>query len=232
MKNRIFNLLDINNSFYAFAKKLIYVFILNILFIMTSIPIFTIGTSCTAMNSVYNKIINEKDFSVLGDYFKSFKINFIKSTIVWIIGLVLGFIIYVDIFYWVKYGIKEGTIGYLFLGISVLFATFYLMVMHAVFPLIERFDMSVKEYINTAIKISVKHLFLSIEAVISTILIFGITFLGFYTRDFFLTLYISLLCFGLTGLIQSYIYRTILNNYSEEYLEYIKKLREEEEEEY
>jgi len=142
MKNRIFNLLDINNSFYAFAKKLIYVFILNILFIMTSIPIFTIGTSCTAMNSVYNKIINEKDFSVLGDYFKSFKINFIKSTIVWIIGLVLGFIIYVDIFYWVKYGIKEGTIGYLFLGISVLFATFYLMVMHAVFPLVERFDIN------------------------------------------------------------------------------------------
>ena len=97
MLDMVRNIFDPGNSFYEFGRKLIYVLALNIIFIITSIPIITMGASMAAMNTVFLKIINEREFSVLKDYFSSFKVNFLKATILWIIGLAAGFVLYVDI---------------------------------------------------------------------------------------------------------------------------------------
>jgi uncharacterized membrane protein YesL len=223
MFNRISNIFDPTNSFYEFARKLIYVLALNIIFIITSIPIVTIGTSMTAMNTVFLKIINEKDFSILKDYFSSFKANFIKSTIVWLAYLVIAFILYVDIVYWVKYGINDGTYGYVMLVVSILAAVLLVLNIHTAFPLISRFEMSIKDLFVYTFIITLKNILYAIEGLIFTVVIVGISIYMILTGKLLIMIYMLFLSFGLNGLVQSYIYRRVLNRYSEDYEEMVKR---------
>ena len=62
---------------------------LNILFLICSIPIFTIGASITALYYVSFKTIKDEEGYITKDFFRSFKENFKQSTIIWIVLLVL-----------------------------------------------------------------------------------------------------------------------------------------------
>lgn len=226
MLDRVRNIFDPSNSFYEFGRKLIYVLALNIIFIITSIPIVTMGAGMAAMNTVFLKIINERDFSVLKDYFASFKVNFIKATILWLIGLVIGFILYVDIVYWVKYGIDDGVYGYVMLVVSILAGIFLVLMLHTAFPLVSRFDMSIKDLLINTFLITVKNILYTIEALIFTVLIVGTSIYMILTGRLLIMIYMLFICFGLNGLVQSYIFRRVLNKYSEDYEEMVKRNRE------
>lgn len=226
MLDRVRNIFDPSNSFYEFGRKLIYVLALNIIFIITSIPIVTMGAGMAAMNTVFLKIINERDFSVLKDYFASFKVNFIKATILWLIGMVIGFILYVDIVYWVKYGIDDGVYGYVMLVVSILAGIFLVLMLHTAFPLVSRFDMSIKDLLINTFLITVKNILYTIEALIFTVLIVGTSIYMILTGRLLIMIYMLFICFGLNGLVQSYIFRRVLNKYSEDYEEMVKRNRE------
>lgn len=227
MLDRVRNIFDPSNSFYEFGRKLIYVLALNIIFIITSIPVVTMGAGMAAMNTVFLKIINERDFSVLKDYFASFKANFIKATVLWLIGLVIGFILYVDIVYWVKYGIDDGAYGYVMLIVSILAGVFLVLMLHTAFPLVSRFDMSIKDLLINTFLITVKNIFYTIEALIFTVLIAGTSMYMILTGKLLIMIYMLFICFGLNGLVQSYIFRRVLNKYSEDYEEMVKRNKEE-----
>ena len=62
---------------------------MNIYFVLTSIPIVTIGASFTALYTVTNKMVNDDEGPVKDEYFKAFKSNFKQSTIIWLIDMVM-----------------------------------------------------------------------------------------------------------------------------------------------
>ncbi|MCC8151190.1 MAG: YesL family protein [Lachnospiraceae bacterium] len=62
--------------------------ILNLLFILTSLPVFTIGASVTALSSVQFRMIEKRSGRVAGDYFRAFRENFKASTVLWLVYLV------------------------------------------------------------------------------------------------------------------------------------------------
>lgn len=231
MLDRVRGIFDVNNSFYSFGRKLLYVFLLNIVFAVTCLPVITAGASMTAMNSVFMKIINERDFSIFKDYFKAFKENFAKSTAIWLLGLTVGAIVYLDIVYWAVYGLDDGAYAYVMLVFSCIAGVFLLMMLHTAFPLISRFEMNLKELITNIFRITVRDIFYCLEAVIFTVLIVGVTIYMIMTGKLLFMIYMVFLCFGLNGLIQAYIYRRVLNKYSEEYIEMVKRVQKEMEEE-
>ncbi len=59
--------------------------ILNLLFILTSLPVFTIGASITALTSVEFRMIEKRTDFVARDYFRAFKENFKNSTVIWLV---------------------------------------------------------------------------------------------------------------------------------------------------
>lgn len=229
MIDKIKGLFDLDNPFYSFGKKLVIVLVLNFVFILTCIPIVTIGASMTAMNGVFMKVINERDVNPFTEYFVIFKQNFLKSTPIWLLSMLIMTIMYVDMYYWFNIGIKEGPYAYVMIALSAVVIVFFLMVLHTVFPLIARFDMTVKEYIINAVRITLKDLLLSFEGLFFTVAIVGFTFYMVLTATWLIMVYMILMCFGLNGLAQAYIYRKVLNKYSEEYVEMIKKYIAEEE---
>ena len=70
--------------------------LLNILWVVCSIPIVTMGASTAALYSVMLKITKNQDGYIIKDYFKAFCENFRQGTIVWMILALLGSLIGAD----------------------------------------------------------------------------------------------------------------------------------------
>lgn len=56
--------------------------ILNLLFIICSLPVITIGTSLTALYSVTLKIVRNEEGYIVRGFFKAYKENFKQSLII------------------------------------------------------------------------------------------------------------------------------------------------------
>ena len=77
-----------------FFERIKGIFLLNISFIITCIPIISIGASITALYSVLFNL--QEDTNMLKAYIDRFKRNFKESTIIWAIILIFAVIVYLD----------------------------------------------------------------------------------------------------------------------------------------
>lgn len=69
---------------------------LNLLWIVCSLPIITIGASTTALYTVMLKIVKNEEGYIVKGFFKAFKENFKQSTVIWLVFFVLGVVLLVD----------------------------------------------------------------------------------------------------------------------------------------
>ena len=88
----------IDSKLYEFLSKIADLIIVNLLFIICSLPIVTIGASTTALYGVTKKMASNSEGYIFRSYFKLFKENFKQSTIMWIILLVLSLIPTADLY--------------------------------------------------------------------------------------------------------------------------------------
>ena len=70
-----------------FLNRFTSLFILNILLLCTSIPIFTIGASLTALYDVVFRMDSCREGKTVAAYFTAFRKNFKQSTPVWLVLL-------------------------------------------------------------------------------------------------------------------------------------------------
>jgi|GEM_PF-43205 len=89
MLNGIFNL---DSPIMRFLSRVADLMILNLLFLLCSIPLVTIGASWTALTYVTLKMKDEEEGYLWKSFLHSFRINFRQSTIIWLIMLVFGVI--------------------------------------------------------------------------------------------------------------------------------------------
>ena len=66
--------------FFRTCEKFGDLFLLNILFTITSLPVITIGASFTALYSMTFKMVRNEEMAIKDGYFKAFKRNFKQST--------------------------------------------------------------------------------------------------------------------------------------------------------
>lgn len=64
--------------------------LLNVLWVLCSIPVISLGASTTALYSVMLKIVENEEGYIIWDFLKAFKRNFRQSTTVWCILLGIG----------------------------------------------------------------------------------------------------------------------------------------------
>ena len=61
--------------------------LLNILFLLTSLPIVTAGAAWTALYDVCFRITSDRDEKLIRHYFRAFRENFRSSTGIWLVLL-------------------------------------------------------------------------------------------------------------------------------------------------
>jgi uncharacterized membrane protein YesL len=151
--------LNISGRIYQFLSYISDIIILNILWLLVSLfgMGITVGASTTAIYSVMLKMVDpEKDYYVVRDFFKAFKKNFVQSTIIWIIMLLISFILYFN--YRLAYSTES-----IFLFILFYLASFLTLITAVyLFPVVAKFEASTKDYFISTFLIANKHLLTTI----------------------------------------------------------------------
>ncbi|MBO4311044.1 MAG: YesL family protein [Lachnospiraceae bacterium] len=182
---------------------------LNALFIICSIPIFTIGASTTALYAVIFKRMRG-EVPIGKTYFREFKSNFKQSTLFWIPYLLLVLFLVSDVF--ISHSVLPESFRFLQYPCSIaLFILIYITVL--VFPQMALFDSPTKQIIKnsallgivnfpTIIMVFVIHIFILLIAdlsakcrvlVISLLLFFGFAALAYFFCIFYRRIFLKVL---------------------------------------
>lgn len=168
---------SVDSPLYRFASRLTDILILNLLWILCSIPIFTIGAATTAVYYVNLKMVKNEEVYIARSFFKSFKENFKQSTIMWLIFLFATIVLATDYYYLFQISDKSNIV---LKGITVLATILYLFAILYAFPLQARYENPIKRTIFNSIIISIRYFK-------RTLIIIGllavITFIGLYTTS-------------------------------------------------
>lgn len=151
-----------DNPVWRFIGKFGDLILLNILWIICSIPVFTIGASTTAVYYVTLKLARDDDGYTIRSFFKSFKENFKQSTTIWLILLAVGLILGIDMYFFVRLFAGAGTIRTVMLTVFLAMGIVYLAVFTYIFPIQARFFNTVKRTFFNAFFMSLRHLFRTI----------------------------------------------------------------------
>ena len=142
-------------GFFGFMDKIASLFWINLLTTVCCIPVITAGASVTACYYVTLKMARNEEGYLTKSFFKSFRMNFRQSTLIWIIEAALLFIFVAD--FWI---IATGYGGKIPLSNVILVVTgilFFLLIMTAtyVFPILARFDNTTANTIKNAFLMSI-----------------------------------------------------------------------------
>ena len=129
--------------------------ILNIICVVCCIPVITAGASITAMYYVTLKMVRNEEAYIVRSFFKSFKQNFKQATIINLIMLLIGLVLYVDLN--VSKAMQGGA-GHIFHVIFMAFVLIYFILFLYVYPVLARFYNTIKNTIKNALFMAIRHL--------------------------------------------------------------------------
>lgn len=166
-------LFNYDNPIWRFVGRIWDLFILNILWIVCSIPIVTFGASTTAMYYCTLKIARDRDSGgIFSMFFHSFKDNILQSTIIWVIMAIIGGILFFDIRFFSVYApINNTVIKMIVFTITCFLIMLWMFIFLHVFPIQAKFINPIKQTFKLALFMSVKHLVRTVIMLAGSIMI-------------------------------------------------------------
>lgn len=140
----------IDNPFFGFMGRVGDILLLNILFVVTCIPVVTIGTSLCAMYQVTLRMARKESNYVVREYFRAWKEEWKQSTVIWLILLVTGCLLVFDVIVGREmWNLLNAAVGALLFVWGMLFTY--------VFAVQARFENTVRNTIKNAMYMAVRH---------------------------------------------------------------------------
>ena len=193
-----------------FLGKMCDLLILNLLALVCSIPVITAGASITAVYYICYKMVKNEEGYIVRGFFKAFKENFLQSTAIWIIQLLLMFILVMDFRIIVASGMSFPKP--LIIAVIAGSMIFYLGMVFAL-PLQARFENKVKNTIKNSFLMFFSHLPITILLVVISIMPFVLVY--FVDR---ITPVVLLMGFSVVAYCQSFFILKVFKPYEESYL--------------
>lgn len=179
---------------------------LNLLWLICSLPVFTLGASTTALYYVTLKMVRDEEGSVTKMFFRAFRENFRQATTLWLILLGVGALLAGDAY--VLYHLTRQTTGTVAVLWTLLFALViaaslaYAIVLAYVFPLVASVS-------NTNLAMLKNAFFIGTHYLFCTILVFAIHFVMFFVV---VRLFTPMIVFGegLCAFLSSYLLSNVI----------------------
>ena len=184
---------DMDSPVMRFLNRVGDLLILNIVMIICCIPVFTVGAAYTAMHYVILKIIRGEEGYLIKGFFKSFARNFKQATLLWLLMLLVIAVFIGDAFIFGYSGVafpKPLVITVIAVAVIILLISMY------IFPLLARFDNTIKNTIRNAALLSVANLPKTILMALFYVLPFIIGHFSTYSYIFIFMFGISLPAYG------------------------------------
>ncbi|WP_159096411.1 MULTISPECIES: YesL family protein [Miniimonas] len=161
------SIFEADSALLRFLSKVADVMVLNLVFVLTSLPIVTIGASLTALNYTALRIVDGECESVLDCYRRSFRQNLRQATVLF--GIVVGLAVVLVAWFLIADGLAIASIVRFALYIVLFLVTFQAVIGALfVFPYLAKFEGSTREVLGNARKMSLRHLFASLAFLLTT----------------------------------------------------------------
>lgn len=150
---------------------------LNLLWLICCVPVFTAGAATSALYYAVFQYHSKEDDAIFRPFFRGFKAGFKQATLLLLPLLTVLALLVFDIVYMAAHGT-----GIVVLFLLIVLACIVVGVMVHLFPLIARFDMSVKALLRTAFSLAMLHLPATVTVIALTFL--PVVLLVFYPSFF------------------------------------------------
>lgn len=147
---------DADNPFVQFLSRAGDLMVLNVLFLLCSVPIVTAGASLTAMLHILQGYPEGREPKIIPTFFRTFRANFRQATVAWILVVVLLLVLGYD-FLFFDANFSGG------IAIAAKFLSGALMVVVIatagyLFPLMARYENTLKQLLGNALILAVSKL--------------------------------------------------------------------------
>lgn len=199
---------DVENPIFRFIGKVGDIWLLNLLWLITSLPVVTLGAATTALLGTAIKLADNTEGHIIKDYFNAFVRNFKQATLIFLLTACVGTILAADICFWAN---NEASESYLFLALMLGLSIPYIAVLAYVFAVQARFKNTVKDTIRNAFFMAIKHL----RYTITLLLLIAVLIILNYTV--LLVNYFTLMFgVGLFAYLSALVYIEVFRNYEPE----------------
>lgn len=178
------------------------IILVNILFIICSIPVFTIGASMSGMYYALMRKQRTDDGGIAKLFFKGFKDNFKQATGAWLLYIVISFVFSMDFRLFGNGGPQENRLMYYASVVMFVLVSFIAIY---IFPVIAAFENKLKELI-------IQSIYLAARNIIFTVIIMILYTLPVYvlisnTQVFLVGIFVLIICgFGMIAYISSMLF--------------------------
>lgn len=135
-------------------NRLIDLILLNVLWFLCSLPLFTLGASTCAVYDIAMRYALHEDPPITRTFFQAFQKNFKKATVLFLIFLGAGLFLALDLWAATQWDIQ---LKFLMIVVILSVSYFYLAVLSHVFPVLTYFDTGIKESIKKAFFLSMSN---------------------------------------------------------------------------
>ena len=101
-----------DHPIWRFMGRLGDMIVLNLLWLVCSIPVVTIGASTTALYYCTLKYVRNEDYGDFRMFFRSFKQNFRQATLIWIPMLLIAAVLGFDFWFFGQLMAGSGTVKF------------------------------------------------------------------------------------------------------------------------
>jgi uncharacterized membrane protein YesL len=210
MRGGLGEMFNMDGKFFEAMSRVADLVILNLLFLLCSIPILTMGAAVTAMYDVTKQMAENRESYIVRSFFHSFRENLKASTKLWLILLFILLILITDMNLCHQFasGMTEKLIEIIIL-LPIILVKF--MILYSL-TLQSTFENTIGQTLKNALLISLAHAPWSILMCALTLLPFG--FLIFVSNSFRITFWVMVLIwFSATAYINSGILSRIYKKY-------------------
>ncbi len=203
-------LFNMDNKFFSFMGRAADLMMLNIVFIICCLPIVTIGASLTALHYVTLKMARNEESYIIRSFFKSFKQNFRQATIINIIMLAVGAILYFDLH---VVNAMSGSMASVLHVLFIAFGIVYFVIFLYLYPVLAKFYNTIKHTFRNAFLMSIRHLPYTVLMALITAAPVAIFFIPTVQVQSTVLLLFVLMGFSLEAFINDHFLVKIFDNY-------------------
>lgn len=182
-----------DNPVWNILGKIADMVFISLLWIFCSLPVITLGAATTAAYSSA-RILLEDEGELAKTFMTSFRINFRKSTVLWLMVLTSGIVFSADLYFFTQIGADWAKV----MVIVTLIFSFILLVMAIyMFSMISKFEGNLKQLAGMAFVLSIRALPSTILMVLLFLAVVSVVLLKYW--------FVGLIAAGLIAFIHTWI---------------------------
>ncbi len=185
---------------WKFMGRLLDFLVLTVLWVVTSLPIITIGAATASVYDITLKMTRNEEGYLVRTYFKTFAKMFVETTKAWLILLAVGMVLFGDLAFCLQSHMPAAS---MLLAATLVIAIVFLMTAAYLFPVMAWLDAGISRYFKVAFYLSLRYFGWTLLILVTGICLFVVGVFVFWP--------LLLVAVGLTAYLQSLVFHQIFN---------------------